>query len=70
MPYMKNRWSSLCVVVESAFSTQFKYSRFDLLEARPRDVSKLTGHKHPFTPSAARRPASSSAFDAAVTAAA
>jgi len=29
----------------SAFSTDFMYSRFDAVEAPPRDVTKLTGHK-------------------------
>lgn len=32
--------------MDDKFSTQFKYSRFDAISARPRDVSKLKGvHK-------------------------
>jgi len=32
----------------SKFATRFKYARFDAASAKPRDVSKLTGHKHGF----------------------
>jgi len=32
----------------SDFSTAFKYSRFDAVAAKPRDVSKLSGEKKPF----------------------
>merc|ERR1712060_103524 len=49
--------------MESAFATDFKFSRFDSVAARPRDVSKLTGRKHPFMPSGKRQPASGSSFD-------
>merc|ERR1711971_1181974 len=31
--------------MESKFSTTFKYTRFDVTSAKPRDVSKLTGMK-------------------------
>ena len=32
-------------VMASKFATDFKFSRFGLTEAKPRDVSKLTGKK-------------------------
>ena len=32
-------------VMASKFATEFKFSRFGLTEAKPRDVSKLTGKK-------------------------
>eukprot|EP00965_Chrysotila_dentata_P113265 3742531-Pleurochrysis_carterae.AAC.2 len=38
-------WSDY--MVASPFATVFKYSRFDATEAKPRDVSKLSGKKTP-----------------------
>jgi len=38
-------WSDY--MVASPFATAFKYSRFDATEAKPRDVSKLSGKKTP-----------------------
>jgi hypothetical protein len=34
------------IAANDPYSPAFKYSRYDLTKAMPRDVSKLTGHKH------------------------
>jgi len=46
--------------IASPFATNFLYSRFDLLAAAPRDISKLSGKRRPKTSNTGKRAASGS----------